>query len=324
MIPKIGNIVNKLNSPGFINKASAPGMAKHYVGGLIVMNGVLRAAANEMDTKEKPSSRHYSALVEALHAGVCLVTHYAMIPLFGVAGLLLGKHVLAKKAFRQAGAKINFTQTQEKILAETATSAKKAANGFLKPVKHIFDKGIASIKSGFHRVKKAVGVQSIDDGIRKVNEYNRKLLDKVRINLDKGREIILQKGDRYYKIGGKNPEQNVLTALEGKAGDNILTPISGTAAKASESAKRSIIVPEMKFIGDGEKIHNNVTGSQKLGEALGMMAAITTISPLITNKFVPPLLKKFGLAQDDSSVKNQKISNKLQQIRQKLKMATKI
>lgn len=295
---KINNsVTNYVNKASRLNAVSSPNMARNLVGCLIVMNGVLRAAANEMDTKEKPAARHYGAMVEGLHNGFALIFHYAITPLCGLAGLFLGKHLLAKKAFANILPKMELSGIQKNFLAEQKLLSSKSkgfmasVSKFLQPVKNV----IAKVPEA---VKNVLKIDEIDAGIQKINEYNGTVIKAVRTNLEKGKQIIIQTGENTFaaiKASSEKGKDNILEALEGNKAVFAETGDKELLEKLEKQGKKLFVTPALKFIDNEKAVHNSIIGSQKFGEVLGMTTALTIISPLVTNKIVPPILKKLGL-----------------------------
>ena len=180
MIPKATiNLINRAAC-----KVSSPNMARNMVGSLIVINGVMRATACEMDTSVKPAERHYGAAVESLHEGFAFVTQFATLPLFAIGGLLLGKHFMAKSAFKDIATKVNLKPEQTEFMHKYAKKASGRIGKF-------FGKMYA-------KVGEFCKVANVVKGINKINEYNQTVLKEVRkaLNPAKGtvKEIIIQKG----------------------------------------------------------------------------------------------------------------------------------
>ena len=220
-------------------------MAKKYVAALVAINGTTRIIAAEMDKKEKPSARHYAAGIAGLQEAFALSAHFLLTPLFAAGGLLLGRHLIAKKAFE---------------------------------------------------CFKGLKLKDINKKISEIHKHNGAILKNVREKIKPGVEIVIQTGKDTYrtiKAGIKKGEDNIIQALEGN--DNAL----GDVISLQEAQKRgAFITPKLEFIDNNPTTHNNIIGSQKFGEAIGMTTALTIISPLCSIKLVRPLLEKLGLSKE--------------------------
>ncbi|OGI04813.1 MAG: hypothetical protein A2Y25_04295 [Candidatus Melainabacteria bacterium GWF2_37_15] len=237
------NAVSKLNTASFINHITAPNMAKYYVGALVAINGTTRIIAAEMDKKEKPSARHYAAGIAGLQEVFALSAHFLLTPLFAVGGLLLGRHLIAKNAFK---------------------------------------------------CFKGLKLKDINKTISEIHKYNGKVLKNVRENIEAKKEIVIKKGSKLYTIVKetvKGKKDNIMDALEGNM--DILKEV-----QPDKLPENSFVTTTLKFIDNNPTTHNNVIGSQKFGEAIGMTTALTIISPLCSIKLVRPLLEKLGLSKE--------------------------
>ncbi len=287
MTIKIGqSVVDGLNSARFLNAVSSPNTARNMVSVLILTNGILRAGASELDKEEPPSARHYGAVVEGMHHGFALFLQYTAIPLMGIGGLLLGKHLMAKTAFKNIGEKVKLSDEQLEFLDKYGKQAKKSIFGFFSRVNRKFNDWM--------------GTHEVNEGLTLIHRHNEAVFKNVRQAVDGGKQIVIRKKGKLYSIKKdpiegittKGRRDNIMDALEGKD-DGILTEI-----KSGKVPKNAFETTTLKFIDDDLATHHNVIGSQKLGEAIGMTAALNTVSPLITNKFVPPLLERMGLSKD--------------------------
>ncbi len=301
--------IRTLNRARIVNNLSSPNMVKNYVAGLVAINGTTRIIAAEMDNKEKPAARHYAAGIAGLQEVFALGAHFLLTPMFAVGGLLLGKHLMAKKAFKNVVTNMNLSDEQIRFMREHKDVAVKSAKKFMCPVREF-------IGNLSQRVQKALNVDEINKGIRKIHEFNGTLLKTVRNKIDDGVEVFVQKApgkDEYAKMlpAGKKGADNIMRALEGMEGyEDVI--VKQTFSRAQVDEMKGLAVPTMKFIANNKTTHNNVLGSQKLGEALGMTTALTIISPLFSIKLVPTLLEKLGLSKEKITAEKKDLSDNLQ------------
>lgn len=283
MLGKVSNLIkNPINRADFVNKISSPGMAKYYVAGLVGVNGTTRIWAAETDKKEKPAARHYAAAIAGLQEGFALTAQFLLTPLFAIGGLYAGKKFLAKKAFAKAE-KIGLDGLQKGFLSKADKNVKKSALSFLEPVGKLYGK----ITGG---LKKTLGLENLSKNIEEIKNYNRIIQNEVRSALDKGKNIVIQTGESLYRKVKDNNPQNILDALENKP--------NSLGEEITSLAENQYAVPMLKQIGGNEKNQKLVLGSEGLGEALGMMTALTIISPMFSIRLVPVLLKKLGLSKE--------------------------
>lgn len=268
--------INALNSKTAGNLFSRPNVVKHYVGALVLINGVTRVIASEMDKNEKPAARHYAAAINGLQEGFALAAHYLLTPLFAAGGLLLGKHLIARGAFKNIASKMKLSHLQESFMPKNAAEKGK---GFLGRI--------------FKGAQRRLGIDDINQGLARINQYNRIVLNKAREAVVEGRQIIVQTGDDTFRVV-KQGKDNLMKAL-----DNEAEAFGAAISKKQAEEMNAVIIPLLKHIGGKKDIHNNIIGSQKIGETLGMATALTVVSPYFSIKIVPTLLKKLGLAQEE-------------------------
>lgn len=262
MLKQITNpVLRQLNSARLVNHFSGSNAAEAGVVMLVVANGTIRTLEALRDKKENPATRNYAAAIAALQEGFALSSHFLLTPLFAVGGLLAGKHLMARGAFKALASK---------------------------------------------------GVNKIGQAIKGVHRHNETVLNGVRQAVQDGKQIVIKTAENTFKPVVDN--KKILGALEGEAGT-----IRETITKEAAESGNNFITSPLKFLGDDRAIHNNVLGSRNFGKAIGMATALTVVSPMISIKLAPFLLKKLGLAKE-----GKKQDNVPEQIKPKFNLATRL
>ena len=303
-------LVKKLNHAKIMNALTSPNAAAFSVGALIVENQTCRVIANLTDEKETPKARSYMAITEVLHGLVAFFTLFAVRPAFFLGGLLLGKKLMAKNAFKA----IDFKKIQDlKLPGLISDTIKNKKPGKIGKAFKSASESLGKFRSWCYE---KAGLGGVDKAIQKTEDYNRRIGNNIREALfgNKPRKIVFEtkKGLMSVTEKGRADKKFINDFMSKTANESAIKEaiknkhlkVYGPGEKEAQKLHNKgkiLLTKGTEQIGGSPKTHGLIKGAKHFGEAIGMMASLCWLSPLFTGKYVPVVLKKIEANQTNKN-----------------------